>query len=75
LSKQEFSIFGPTLVNFEDIEQYAEQIIELRKQQKDKDKKEQKEIFEQYKENFAKKFLGTTDNVEIEKLLNNLKDY
>lgn len=75
LSKQEFSIFGPTLVNFEDIEQYAEQIIELRKQQKDKDKKEQKEIFEQYKENFAKEFLETTDNVEIEKLLNNLKDY
>lgn len=75
LSKQEFSLFGPTLVNFENIENYAEQVIELRKQQKDKGKKEKKEVFEQYKEKFAKEFLESTDKAEIEKLLSNLKDY
>lgn len=75
ISKKEFSIFAPTLVHNKDIEKYADKIIKLRKKLKGKSKQEQKEIFDQYKEKFARDFLGSNDPEEIKKLLSNLKDY
>lgn len=75
ISKQEFSLFAPSLVNFQDIEKYADKILELREQQKGKSKQEQKQIFDNYKRSFAQEFLETSDQVEIKKLLKNLKDY
>lgn len=75
ISKQEFALFCPTLINFQDIEKYAESILQLRSQQKGKSKQEQKQIFDNFKKNFAQEFLGTTDKREIKKLLKNLKDY
>jgi len=75
ISKQEFSLFCPSLINFEYIEKYADNILQLREKQKGKSKHEQKKIFDNYKNRFAQKFLGTNDTEEIEKLLNNLKDY
>lgn len=75
ISKQEFSLFVPCLVNFNDIGVYANKIVELREQLSGKSKKEQKEIFSLYKISFAKEFLGTDNSDEVEKLLNNLKDY
>lgn len=75
ISKQEFSLFAPSLVNFQDIEKYADKILELREQQKGKSKQEQKQIFDNYKKVFAQEFLETSDKVEIKKLLKNLKDY
>lgn len=75
ISKQEFSLFCPSLINFEDIERYADKILQLREKQKGKNKQEQKQIFDNYKNKFAQEFLGTNDTEEIEKLLNNLKDY
>lgn len=75
LSKQEFSLFVPTLVNYKDIKKYAEIIIDLRNKLKGRTKHEQKEIFKNYKIEFAKKFLKTKNKLEINKLLKNLKDY
>lgn len=75
ISKQEFSLFAPSLINFQDIENYADKILQLRGQQKGKSKQEQKQIFDNYKKVFAQEFLETSDQVEIKKLLKNLKDY
>ena len=75
ISKQEFSLFCPTLVNFKDIGLYAEKIINLRKEIKGKNKQEQKTIFENYKKQFVSEFLGSANQDEIFGLLNNLQDY
>jgi hypothetical protein len=75
LSKNEFAIFGPTLVNFKDVEKYASKIIDLRKRLESKNKQEQKIIFDKYKKDFAIEFLGSKDENEISSLLSNLRDY
>jgi hypothetical protein len=75
LSKQEFSLFVPTLTNFSDIEKYANEIIKLRKKLEGKNKKEQREILEKYKAHFIANILKIEDKTEAEKLLNNIKDY
>ncbi len=75
ISKQEFSLFVPTLVNYQDIEYYADKIMELRAQQKGRSLSEQKAIFDTYRLSFAQEFLQTNNQEEVGKLLNNLKDY
>lgn len=75
ISKQEFSLFGPTLLDYKDIDKYADKILDLRIRLKGKKKVEQKDIFDKYKKEFAQEFLETKDNKEINKLLKNLKDY
>lgn len=74
ISKQEFSLFCPLLVNYNDIERYANEIMKLRKNLQNKSKKEQKEIFENFKIAFVKEFVNNKD-VDISKFLKNLKDY
>lgn len=75
LSKREFSLFGPSLVKYSDIENYADKIIELRDSQKDKNKQERKKIRDDFRLKFAINFLGTQDKVKVNKLLSNLKEY
>lgn len=75
ISKEEFSLFGPTLVNYTDIDCYADKIIELRKALKGKSKQAQKNYLKKYEYNFAKEFLDSSDRTKIEKLLKNIKDY
>ncbi|MDO8513095.1 MAG: AlwI family type II restriction endonuclease [bacterium] len=75
LSKREFSLFAPSLIDFNDIEKYAEEIVNLRDSQVDKTKQERKEIRDRYRFKFARSFLDTTDQIEIDKFLKNLKDY
>jgi len=75
ISKKEFSIFAPTLVHYQNIEQYADKIISLRTELQGKIKREQREIFDTYKKQFASEFLETTNENEINGLLNNLQDY
>ena len=76
ISKDEFSLFVPTLIDYSHIEMQAKKLIEyrngIRMQKNYKDKKEFKSIF---RKNFAKSFLGTDNTKEIKKLLKNLKDY
>ncbi len=75
ISKEEFSLFGPTLVNYTDIDCYADKIIELRKSLKGKTKQAQKNYLKKYEYDFAKEFLDSSDRIKIGKLLKNLKDY
>lgn len=75
VSKQEFSLFVPTLVNYQDINNYADQIIKLRKKLNGESKQTQRKIFNDYKIDFAKKFLKTNEKALLDQLLNNLKDY
>ena len=75
ISKREFSLFVPSLVKSADIENYAEQIVKLRALQKGKTKQERKEIRDDYRKQFATKFLGTSNQAAINRLLKNLKDY
>jgi hypothetical protein len=75
ISKREFSLFAPSLVKYTDIENYAEQIVKLRALQKGKTKQERKEIRDNYRKQFSTNFLGSSNQVAINKLLKNLKDY
>lgn len=75
ISKQEFGLFAPTLVNYGDIERYSEEITRLRKMMAGKNKIEQKNIFKDYARQFIKNFLATEDETRIKKCLKNLKDY
>lgn len=76
ISKEEFSLFVLTLVDYQDIGKQAGKLIEfrtgLRSQKTEKDKRRFREAF---RRKFAKSFLGTQKVNEVNKLLNNLKDY
>jgi len=75
ISKKEFSLFVPTLVNYQDIDSYAVKIINLRDELSDKNRQEQRIIFENYKKLFASEFLGSDNQATISSLLKNLQDY
>ena len=76
ISKEEFSIFALTLIDYQDIEKQAEKIIDYRKQITKRKNDKEKRIFKnKYKKSFAAKFLKTNNDKAINSLLNNLKDY
>ena len=75
ISKKEFALFVPTLIHYGDVEKYADKIIALRTDLQGKERHQQNEFFEKYREEFAAEFLGTDDDKDIQSLLNNLKDY
>ncbi len=73
ISRKEFSLFIPTLVNFKDVGVYVDKIINLRlKTKKEKDKKE---FFIKYSYDFVKDFLKTNDDKLIKRTLDNLNEY
>lgn len=74
LSKEEFAIYGMTLINYEYIIDYADKIILLRKELIGKNNKEQKKIKNNYFFNHINNFFdddGTNYNLNFK----NLKDY
>lgn len=75
ISKREFSLFAPSLVNQSDISKYANEIIKLRDLQKNKTKQERKTVRDEYRQKFAINFLGTNEQAKVDKLLTNLQDY
>ncbi len=76
ISKDEFSLFAPTLIDYRKISKQAEKLIEYRiGLRSQRDEKSRKQFREKFRKNFAKTFLGTQISGEIKKLLNNLKDY
>lgn len=75
LSKQEFSLFTPILINYKNIETQADRIIELRRLQKGKNKKDKKIIFDKYQYSILENFLETKNKKSIKKLIKNLSDY
>jgi len=75
ISKQEFSLFIPTLIHFEQIEPQAQKIIDLRLKIQGKNKAEQQDISTNYQKSLAKEFLESDNPKTIKRLLKNLKDY
>lgn len=75
ISKKEFVLFVPTLINFESIDDQAQKVIALRLLQQGKSKREQREIFDNFQRKFVTNFLGTNSVTKTKKLLSNLKDY
>ena len=76
ISKDEFSLFATTLIDYRNIKRQAEKLIEYRVGlRSQKDDKSKKQFREKFRKSFAKAFLGTSESGEITKVLNNLKDY
>jgi hypothetical protein len=75
ISKDEFDLFVPSLVNFRDIDLYAQMVLDLRDLMEGKSKQEKRQILNDYTREFAIAYLGTGDAGEVEKLINNLNDY
>jgi hypothetical protein len=74
LSKKEFSLFVPTLIDYRDIEEISKRIINLRlESEKSRDKKN---FFKGFAEKYIRKFLNTQDSNLIASTLKNIfKDY
>lgn len=75
ISKDEFDIFVPSLVNFRDIDSYSDKIIALRDMVSGKSKSEKRQILNDYTREFAIAFLGTDETEKVNKLINNLDEY
>ena len=75
LSKREFALFIPTLINFMDIDEYAGKVLLFRDCQVGLDITGRKAARDVFRQKFAEEFLGTGDPILTEKLLNNLQDY
>lgn len=75
ISREEFSLFAPTLVHHQDIGTHANKIIDLRAILSRKTSEEKDTILRSYKTKFANEFLETSDRSKIDKLLSTLSDY
>ena len=75
LEKIEFYLFVPTLINFNDVNKYANEVIKFRNLIKKKSRTEKINIFNDFRYKFVKEFLETDNEKEINKVVNNLKDY
>lgn len=73
ITKEEFSFFVPTTINYRDIPKTVEEIITLRDKIIGKDKKEQTKIKKDYFSKKTKDFFQDDKNLTIN--FNNLKDY
>ena len=67
ISKEEFSMFVPTLINYKEIKEQAIKLIEFREQPQENKNK--------FRYEFAQNFLGDSNPDKIKKLISNLKDY
>lgn len=76
ISKEEFSLFAQTLIDFRAIENQANRLIEFRTGLRDQESEDDKRRYrERFKREFGAEFLGTSSEESINRLLSNLKDY
>lgn len=75
LSKDEFDLFVPSLINFRDIDSYVNKVISLRDRMVGKSKQEKRVILNGYSHDFAVDFLGNSTETEVNKLISNLGEY
>lgn len=76
MSKEEFSLFAPTLIDYRSIKQQAAKVIEFRETLGEiEDNREKNQFKINFKNQFAQAFLGTNDGDAVTALINNLKDY
>ena len=73
ITKEEFSFFVPTTINYQDIPKTVDEIIILRNKIRGRDKKEQIKIKREYFTKKTKDFFQDDKNLTIN--FNNLKDY
>jgi hypothetical protein len=69
ISKKEFAIFVPTLINYENIQNVANTLIQFRKDIRTKENKKE------FHYNYIKSFLETEDEKTIEKAIANTIEY
>ena len=76
LSKEEFCLFAPSLINYDLVDNYAEKVVKLRQEQSIVNNRQAKaEIFSSFGRDFAADFLDSDSDQEIKKFLSNLRDY
>lgn len=75
ISKKEFSLFVPTLVHYQNIEHYAESIIDMRSQLSGKNTQEKETVFANCERQFVSEFLKSTNGDDISNFSQNLRDY
>ena len=74
ISKREFSLFVPTLVNYKDINKHAEAIISLRGKLENKNKSAQQKCWNSFERKFTRDLLGSGEK-GTGRVLSNLRDY
>jgi len=74
ISKKEFSLFVPTLIDFNDIRDIAKEIIKFRIGIK-KTKEDKKKYLEKYSLDYIKKFLDSDNEKLINATLKNTREY
>ncbi|MEA1913570.1 MAG: AlwI family type II restriction endonuclease [candidate division WOR-3 bacterium] len=75
ISKDEFSLFIPTMINYQEIENTANAIIEYRRILRNKNVNKRKIYRDKYWKKYMSKFLQTKKLTTIETGIHNLKDY
>ncbi len=75
ISKEEFALFVPTLIDYKEIDNQAQKVIDLRLLCEGKKQTEQKKIVEKYKIDFIKEFLKASNKTSVNQIVKNLKDY
>ncbi|MBN1364079.1 MAG: AlwI family type II restriction endonuclease [Syntrophaceae bacterium] len=75
ISKEEFSLFVPTLIHYREIDAQAQRVIDLRLAREGKSNQEQRKVLDEYKKDFAGQILDTDDASELGRFISNLKDY
>jgi len=76
ISKEEFSLFAPTLIHYLNIDRQAVKLIEYRIGLRRQITEQKRQDFrDEYRRQFGSEFLGSHDRVAVDSLLKNLKDY
>ena len=76
ITKDEFALFVPTLIHYQNIITQAEKLIEYRTGLRAQTSEANKRTFKnRFQKRFAQKFLQTRTTSEVNSLLNNLWDY
>ena len=75
ISKREFCLFVPTLINYRHITRHANEIVKFREAQVGRSKIDRKTLRDAYRRDFAINFLGSPGQKEIDIFLKNLNDY
>ncbi len=75
LSANEFILFVPTLVNFRNIDEQAQKIVDLRLLRQRSKSRDHEEIFLACQQKFASEFFEEKNPEKLKTSINNLRDY
>ena len=75
ISREEFSLFVPTLIHWRDIETRASSIVKLRDELAKHQGDRRHLYFKTFRSQYAAEFLGSSSPEKIQRLIDNLADY